>query len=178
MESGMTRIRSGINTAGMFPPNVWSRPCCLLWEKISQRMKKSLPLDGRGPVFQRDAFPWGLCPAQRIEIFMTAGGSHTITKWHGASHDGWGAGRTPDFVCRGGGMPRPLEFYTQKQMWPCLPLRGRWHAYRRAGGSVPGSIGHSPSHGLRHDSPPLGGGQEARTISCLPLTREVARRQA
>ena len=30
---------------------------------------------------RKTAFPWGLCPAQRIEIFMTAGGSHTIPKW-------------------------------------------------------------------------------------------------
>ena len=28
---------------------------------------------------RKTAFPWGLCPAQRIEIFMTAGGSHTAT---------------------------------------------------------------------------------------------------
>ena len=28
---------------------------------------------------RKTAFPWGLCPAQRIEIFMTAGGSHTIS---------------------------------------------------------------------------------------------------
>ena len=27
----------------------------------------------------KKAFPWRLCPAQRIEIFMTAGGSHTST---------------------------------------------------------------------------------------------------
>ena len=47
--------------------------------------------------------PRGLCPAQRIEMNMTAGGSHTTTMWH---------------------------------------------AVRRDGGSVPGSIGHSPSHGL------------------------------
>ena len=36
----------------------------------------------RLPARQKKAFPWGLCPAQRIEIFMTAGGSHTIPKWH------------------------------------------------------------------------------------------------
>ena len=27
----------------------------------------------------KKAFPWGLCPAQRIEMNMTAGGSHTST---------------------------------------------------------------------------------------------------
>ena len=35
----------------------------------------------KSPPGQRRAFPWGLCPAQRIEINMTAGGSHTATKW-------------------------------------------------------------------------------------------------
>ena len=33
----------------------------------------------RLPARQKKAFPWGLCPAQRIEMNMTAGGSHTST---------------------------------------------------------------------------------------------------
>ena len=32
--------------------------------------------------------------------------------------------RTLDFVCRGGGMPRPHEFYTQKQSGVSLPCVG------------------------------------------------------
>ena len=42
----------------------------------------------RVPTHLRDAFPWGLCPAQRIEINMTAGGSHTATKWLPVRADG------------------------------------------------------------------------------------------
>ena len=42
---------------------------------------KSLYIVVRTPDGAKKAFPWGLCPAQRIEIFMTAGGSHTIPKW-------------------------------------------------------------------------------------------------
>ena len=64
------------------------------------------------PTFLRDAFPWG--KVVRLKPDRMRGG------------------RQYRFLCRGGGMPRPPEFYTQK-------LRG--------------------------------------TISCLPLTREVARRQ-
>ena len=40
------------------------------------------------PPGQRKAFPWGLCPAQRIEMNMTAGGSHTSTKWLPVRADG------------------------------------------------------------------------------------------
>ena len=35
----------------------------------------------------------------------------------------------------------------------CLPLGGRWLGFSRDGGSVPGSIGHSPSLPLRAASP-------------------------
>ena len=53
-------------------------------------------------------------------------------------------------------MPRPHEFHTQKWRSACLPLRGRWHAYRRAGGSVlPQEVG---GRGLRGKPSPWGEG--------------------
>ena len=48
----------------------------------------------RGQRFQRKAFSLGLCPAQRIEITMTAGGSHTTTtRCHALRRDGCGVYR-------------------------------------------------------------------------------------
>ena len=48
-------------------------------------------LRSRGQRFQRKAFSLGLCPAQRIEITMTAGGSHTTTtRCHAFWRDGCG----------------------------------------------------------------------------------------
>ena len=57
------------------------------------------------------------------------------------------------FACRGGGMPRDAEFYTQKQVWSCLHPRGRWLDASQDGGSVPGSMGHSLCHTLQRDRP-------------------------
>ena len=70
-------------------------------QKCPDPAEKCLPLGEGGFAKQRrmrggraisvapsKAFPWGLCPAQRIEIFMTADGSHTIPKWSGSSRTG------------------------------------------------------------------------------------------
>ena len=77
-------------------------------------------MDAKAYRDREKAFPWGLCPAQRIEINMTAGGSHTAAICHAAKRD-WGGviyqipQNLPAWRCRGGGMPRPLEFHTQNR---------------------------------------------------------------
>ncbi len=41
-----------------------------------------MPGYARNPPAMREiAFPWGLCPAQRIEMILTASGSQTSTRW-------------------------------------------------------------------------------------------------
>ena len=45
------------------------------------------------------------------------------------------------------------------------PLEGRWPSASEVGGSVLGSIGHSPSHALQRDSPLLEG---AKAVVRLP----------
>ncbi len=65
-------------------------------------------------------------------------------------------------------MPRPLEFHTQKQAKPCLPLRGRWLGASRDGGSAPGSIGHSPSHAFSVPAPSRRGPRDCANRQPLP----------
>mgnify|MGYP004652513145 CR=1 FL=1 len=57
---------------------------------MQKRTREKPPLWNR-PVLLRKAFSLGLCPAQRIEITMTAGGSHTTTtRCHALWRDGCG----------------------------------------------------------------------------------------
>ena len=61
----------------------------MLFKRREKREKRKVKRKGRIKIFLRSreevrlrkAFPRGLCPAQRIRIYMTAGGSHTATKW-------------------------------------------------------------------------------------------------
>ena len=70
---------------------------------VCRDREKAFPLYAGAPDLLRSAFPWGLCPAQRIEMNMTAGGSHTATKWPQSGR-----------MRGGGGLWFPLA--------PCLPL--------------------------------------------------------
>ena len=51
------------------------------------------------------------------------------------------------------GCERPGIFTGKFLKMPCLPLRGRWPSVSEVGGSAPGSLGHSPSHGQARASP-------------------------
>ena len=51
------------------------------------------------------------------------------------------------------GCEKPGIFTGKFLKMPCLPLRGRWPSVSEVGGSAPGSLGHSPSHGQARASP-------------------------
>ena len=67
-------------------------PCLPLRGRWHRRCRRECPIiRSRDQWFQRKAFSLGLCPAQRIEITMTAGGSHTTTtRCHAFWRDGCG----------------------------------------------------------------------------------------
>ena len=101
---------------------------------------------------QSKAFSLGLCPAQRIEINMTAGGSHTTTtRWQPARADGCGVSRSSEQSDRTDLVPstpgpfgaalssrRGLSSEGPAPVLLSLPplCRGRWLPFRADGGGV------------------------------------------